>query len=57
MFLILDIGISKEDMLKDVWIFKYSEIFLLKRFDIFKEHGIKEIKTWMIRCPEERMLK
>ncbi|KAF7283439.1 hypothetical protein GWI33_000524, partial [Rhynchophorus ferrugineus] len=52
-----DIGISKEDMLKDMWIFKYSESFLSKRFKILREQGVKKIKTWMIRCPEETLLK
>lgn len=48
---ILEYGISMEDILRDLWVFKYSIQNIQKRLRFAKENNIEKFKTWMIRVP------
>ncbi|KAL1491131.1 hypothetical protein ABEB36_011773 [Hypothenemus hampei] len=48
-----DYNFTKQDIVNDLWVLKYSKNFTLKRLSFIKENGVENIKTWMIRCPEE----
>lgn len=48
--------IEREDLLKDLWVFRYSVEQITSRLGFTKQHGVK-LKTWMIRCPEEVLYK
>ncbi|XP_030753578.1 transcription termination factor, mitochondrial [Sitophilus oryzae] len=52
-----DFGFANEELLKDLWIFRYSADFILARCEMIRKYKIVNIRTWMIRCPEETLLK
>jgi len=51
--ILTDNEISKEEILKDLWILKYSKSFIKNRLQLIKKHKVVVLKTWMLRCPEE----
>lgn len=55
--LLMENGFPKEDIVKDMWVFKYSDSFIRTRLQCIKEHKVEPIKTWMLRCPEETLYK
>ncbi|ERL86976.1 transcription termination factor, mitochondrial [Dendroctonus ponderosae] len=48
--------IEREELLRDLWVFKYSVDQITSRLGFTKQHGVK-LKTWMIRCPEDVLYK
>ncbi|XP_014469582.1 PREDICTED: uncharacterized protein LOC106741783 [Dinoponera quadriceps] len=42
--------VSNKNILKDLWILRYSEHHIRYRCDLYQDTG-NEIKTWAIRCP------
>nr|CAD7401223.1 unnamed protein product [Timema cristinae] len=48
--ILLDAGVTPEDILKDVWVFRYNPQFIQSRLDRIKESGILGIKPWMVHC-------
>ncbi|XP_050453822.1 transcription termination factor, mitochondrial [Cataglyphis hispanica] len=43
-------NINNKDILKDLWVFRYSENHIRHRCELYKDTGTLEIKTWAIRC-------
>lgn len=43
--------ISNKSILKDLWVFRYSENHIRHRCELYKDTECLEIKTWAIRCP------
>lgn len=43
--------VPKEDILKDLWIFKYAVMNIENKLQFAQENNIQTIKTWMIRVP------
>nr|CAD7195393.1 unnamed protein product [Timema douglasi] len=48
--MLLDAGVTPEDILKDVWVFRYNLQSIQSRLDRIKESGIIGIKPWMVHC-------
>ncbi|XP_018321944.1 transcription termination factor, mitochondrial isoform X1 [Agrilus planipennis] len=48
--LILDYGIPKEELLRDVWALRYSTENIHSRLEQGKQSNIGRLKTWMIRA-------
>ncbi|XP_066257232.1 transcription termination factor, mitochondrial [Euwallacea similis] len=46
-------GFTKEEVLKDLWILKYSQSLASNRFEFIKKNNISTLKTWMVRCKED----
>lgn len=44
-------NVSTNDILKDVWVLRYSENHIRNRCELYKETGKLKMKTWAIRCP------
>ncbi|XP_077258479.1 transcription termination factor, mitochondrial-like [Temnothorax americanus] len=44
-------NVSNNDILKDVWVLRYSENHIRHRCELYKDTGQLKIKTWAIRCP------
>ncbi|KAH8032595.1 hypothetical protein HPB51_026048 [Rhipicephalus microplus] len=44
-------GIPKEALLKDPWVFRYSEALIAQRVALCQKQGIP-IRTWLLRCPD-----
>lgn len=42
--------INNKDILKDLWVLRYSENHVRHRCELYKDTGNLEIKTWAIRC-------
>lgn len=49
----LEYGISHEDILKDLWVLKYSIENIQNRLRIANDSHIENIKTWMVRAPPD----
>lgn len=47
----LEYCIPKEDILKDLWIFKYAVKNIEAKLEFAQENNIQNMKTWMIRVP------
>ncbi|CAH1133984.1 unnamed protein product [Ceutorhynchus assimilis] len=50
-------GFTKEDILKDLWILKYSNDFIINRLKFIQNQEKCVMKTWMLRCPEDTLIK
>lgn len=44
-------GISKDALLKDPWVFRYSETLMAKRVEMCRKQGVP-VRTWLLRCPD-----
>ncbi|XP_025158790.1 transcription termination factor, mitochondrial isoform X2 [Harpegnathos saltator] len=44
-------NISNKNILKDLWVLRYSENHIRHRCELYKDTGNLDIKTWAIRCP------
>uniref|UniRef100_A0A224Z1P6 Transcription termination factor n=1 Tax=Rhipicephalus zambeziensis TaxID=60191 RepID=A0A224Z1P6_9ACAR len=44
-------GISKEALLKDPWVFRYSEALIAQRVELCHKQGVP-VRTWLLRCPD-----
>lgn len=49
--ILYEYNVSNKDILKDVWVLRYSENHIRNRCELYKETGKLKIKTWAIRCP------
>ncbi|XP_018344827.1 PREDICTED: uncharacterized protein LOC108750086 isoform X2 [Trachymyrmex septentrionalis] len=49
--ILYEYNIKNEDILRDVWILRYSENHIRHRCELYKETGRLRMKTWAIRCP------
>lgn len=49
--ILYEYNVSNKDILKDVWVLRYSESHIRNRCELYKETGKLKIKTWAIRCP------
>lgn len=52
-----DNGISKNEVLSDLWVLNYKLDTVKKRIKFVKENKFEKIKTWMIRAPSDIILK
>ncbi|KYM94898.1 hypothetical protein ALC62_14493 [Cyphomyrmex costatus] len=43
-------NIQNKDILKDIWVLRYSENHIRHRCELYKDTGRLKIKTWAIRC-------
>ncbi|KAK9701093.1 mTERF [Popillia japonica] len=55
--LLTDNGISKNEVLSDLWVLNYKLDTVKKRIKFVKENKFEKIKTWMIRAPSDIILK
>ncbi|XP_036148718.1 transcription termination factor, mitochondrial isoform X2 [Monomorium pharaonis] len=49
--ILYEYNVSKKDVLKDVWVLRYSENHIRHRCELYKNTGKLNTKTWAIRCP------
>lgn len=49
--ILYEYNVSNKDILKDVWVLRYSENHIRHRCELYKDTGKLKIKTWAIRCP------
>ncbi|CAH1967128.1 unnamed protein product [Acanthoscelides obtectus] len=47
---LLDFGISKEEIKNDLWVLKYSTDAVKNRFTTAKNNNVDKVKTWMVRA-------
>ncbi|XP_012254009.2 transcription termination factor, mitochondrial [Athalia rosae] len=50
--ILLDCHVTRTDILRDAWAFKYNPEAIAKRLHRVKDSGVFPIKPWMIRCTE-----
>ncbi|XP_018578179.1 transcription termination factor, mitochondrial [Anoplophora glabripennis] len=51
--LLTDNGITKDEIIKDLWVLRYSTSVIEDRLDTAKRNGIDSFKTWMVRAQPE----
>ncbi|KAL0123695.1 hypothetical protein PUN28_005896 [Cardiocondyla obscurior] len=49
--ILYEYNVNNKDILKDVWVLRYSENHIRHRCELYKNTGKLKIKTWAIRCP------
>lgn len=47
----IEYNVNNKDILKDLWVLRYSENHIRHRCELYKDTGNLEVKTWAIRCP------
>lgn len=50
-YFVSEYGITKEEICRDLWVFKYAEQNVVAKLQFASNNNIKNIKTWMIRAP------
>ncbi|XP_024940715.1 transcription termination factor, mitochondrial isoform X2 [Cephus cinctus] len=48
-------GVTAENILNDLWVFRYKENTVLMRVKKAIEAGVNPIKPWVVRCPESAL--
>ncbi|KYM81393.1 hypothetical protein ALC53_08161 [Atta colombica] len=48
--ILYEYNIKNKDILKDVWVLRYSENHIRHRCELYKDTGRLKMKTWAIRC-------
>ncbi|XP_046402379.1 transcription termination factor, mitochondrial-like [Ischnura elegans] len=51
--ILLDAGVPPSRILRDMWVFRYRVEKVQERVQIAREGGIKQFKTWMVRCTDK----
>ncbi|KAJ8951185.1 hypothetical protein NQ314_007725 [Rhamnusium bicolor] len=46
-------GITNEDIIKDLWVLRYSTSIIKERMTLAKDDNIETFKTWMVRAQPE----
>ncbi|XP_012284600.1 transcription termination factor, mitochondrial [Orussus abietinus] len=54
MVLVEEFNLSKEDIVRDPWIFCYNVENVRERLEAVQELDLGKLKLWMIRCPKSR---
>ncbi|CAB3231176.1 unnamed protein product [Arctia plantaginis] len=50
---LLEMGVSGEGILRDLWVLKYHHETIRNRLQIVKNNGVEILHPWMVRCSEE----
>lgn len=53
----LEYHIPKEDILKDVWVFKYAVKNIEAKLEFAARNNVQTFKTWMVRVPSPTLEK
>lgn len=48
--ILYEYNIKNKDILKDIWVLRYSENHIRHRCELYKDTGRLKMKTWAIRC-------
>ncbi|KAG5889013.1 hypothetical protein JTB14_033942 [Gonioctena quinquepunctata] len=51
--LLLESGVTNEDVIKDLWVLKYRPALIEERIKLAKSNNIETIKTWMVRAQSD----
>ncbi|XP_028177468.1 transcription termination factor, mitochondrial [Ostrinia furnacalis] len=50
---LLEMGVSSERLLRDLWVLKYNANTIRERLQKVKNMGVENIYPWMVRCSED----
>ncbi|XP_023012057.2 mitochondrial transcription termination factor [Leptinotarsa decemlineata] len=51
--LLSEFGITVEDVIKDLWVLKYSPSAIKERLNLAKSYNVETMKTWMVRAQRD----
>lgn len=54
---LLEGGITKEELLNDLWILTYTVPTIEERLDLLKELNLTPVKPWLLRCSSHMLLR
>ncbi|XP_034834823.1 transcription termination factor, mitochondrial isoform X2 [Maniola hyperantus] len=52
---ILDMGVTGDRILRDLWVLKYHHNTIKERLQRVKNNGVENLYPWMVRCSEDIM--
>ncbi|XP_045764644.1 transcription termination factor, mitochondrial isoform X3 [Maniola jurtina] len=55
--LILDMGVTGDRILRDLWVLKYHHNTIKERLQRVKDNGVENLYPWMVRCSEDIMIR